>query len=36
MASIVKGDPKVSFSIATLSSRRGEHDSFLWIASLYP
>ena len=34
MATIVKGDPKVSFSITTTPRCRVEHYFFPWIASL--
>ena len=36
LATIVKGDPKVPFSIATTLRRKGGHYSFPWIAPLYP
>ena len=36
LATVVEGDSKAPFSIATTSRCRGGHNSFLWIASLYP
>ena len=36
LATIVKGDQKAPFSIATTLSCRGGHYSFPWIAPLYP
>ena len=35
-ATVVEGDPKPPFSIATTPRCRGECYSFPWIASLYP
>ena len=35
MATVVEGDPKGPFSIATTQRYRGGYYSFLWIASLY-
>ena len=36
LATIVEGDPKTPFSIATISKCQGGRYSFLWIAPLYP
>ena len=36
MATIVEGDPKAPFSIATTPSCKGRRYSFPWIAPLYP
>ena len=36
LATVVKVDSKVPFSIATTPKCRGGHFSFLWIAPLYP
>ena len=36
LATIVKGDLKAPFSIATTTRCKGGHYYFLWIASLYP
>ena len=36
MATVVEGDPKAPFSIATTLRCRGGHYSFSWIAPLYP
>ena len=36
LATVVGGDMKAPFSIATTSSCRGEHLSILWIAPFYP
>ena len=36
LATIVKGDQKAPFSIATIPRCRGGHYSFPWIAPLYP
>ena len=36
LATVVKGDQKAPFSIATTPRSRGGHHSFSWIASLYP
>ena len=36
LATVVEGDPKVPFSIATTPRCRGERHSFPWIAPLYP
>ena len=36
LATVVEGDPKAPFSIATTPSCRGGHYSFPWIAPLYP
>ena len=36
LATVVKGDQKAPFSIATTLRCRGGHYSFLWIALLYP
>ena len=36
LATIVEGDPKAPFSIATTSRCRGGRYSIPWIASLYP
>ena len=36
LATVVEGDQKASFSIATTSRWRREHKSFPWIAPLYP
>ena len=36
LATVVEGDPKAPFSIATTPRCRGGHYSFPWIASLYP
>ena len=36
LATLVKGDPKAPFSIATTPSCRGGRYSFPWIAPLYP
>ena len=35
MVTVVEGNPKASFSIATTPRCRGGHYSFLWIAPLY-
>ena len=35
LATLVKGDPKAPFSIATRAWCRGEHYSIPWIAPLY-
>ena len=35
-ATLVEGDPKAPFSIATTPRCRGGHCSFLWIAPFYP
>ena len=35
LATVVKGDPKASFSIATTPRSRGGRYSFPWIAALY-
>ena len=36
LVTLVKGDTKAPFSIATTPGCRGGHYSFLWIAPLYP
>ena len=36
LATIVEGDPKAPFSIATTTWCRGRHYFILWIAPLYP
>ena len=36
LATVVKGDPKVPFSVATTLRYRGGHYSFPWMAPLYP
>ena len=36
LVTIVEGDPKIPFSIATTWKCRGGHHSFPWIAPLYP
>ena len=36
LPTVVKGHTKAPFSIATTLRYRGEHYSFLWIASFYP
>ena len=36
LATVVEGDQKASFSIATTPSCRGRCYSFPWIAPLYP
>ena len=36
LATIVDGDPKALFSIATTSRSRGGRHSFPWITPLYP
>ena len=36
LATIVEGDPKAPFSIATTPKCRGGRYSFPWIAPLYP
>ena len=36
LATIVEGDPKAPFSIATTPSCRGGRYPFPWIAPLYP
>ena len=36
LVTIVEGDPKVSFSVATTPGCRGGRYFFLWIAPLYP
>ena len=36
LATVVEGDPKVPFSIATSPRCRGGRYSFSWIAPLYP
>ena len=36
LATLVDGDQKALFSIATTLKCRGGHYSFLWIALLYP
>ena len=36
LATLVKHDLKAPFSIATTLRCRGEHNSFPWIAPLYP
>ena len=36
LATVVKGDPKAPFSIATRPRRRGELYFFLWNTPLYP
>ena len=36
LATIVKGDPKAPFSIATTPRCRGGRSSIPWIAPLYP
>ena len=36
LVTIVEGDQKAPFSIATTLRCRGGHESFPWIASLYP
>ena len=36
LATLVKGDSKALFLIATTPRYRGEHYSFPWIALLYP
>ena len=36
LATIVKGDPKAPFSIATTPRCRGGRHSFPWISPLYP
>ena len=36
LATIVEGDPKAPFSIATTPRCRGGRYSFHWIAPLYP
>ena len=36
LATVVEGDPKAHFSIATTPKCRGGRNSFPWIAPLYP
>ena len=36
LATVVEGDQKAPFSIATTPRCRGGHYSFPWIAPLYP
>ena len=36
LATVVEGDPKAPFSIATIPRCRGGRYSFPWIAPLYP
>ena len=36
LSPLVEGDPKAPFSIATSPKCRGRHNSFPWIAPLYP
>ena len=36
LATVVQGDPKAPFSIATTPTYWGEHYSFPWITLLYP
>ena len=36
IVTVVKGDPKAPFSIATTPMCMGERNSFPWIASVYP
>ena len=36
LATLVEGDPKAPFSIATTARCKGGHNSFPWIAQLYP
>ena len=36
LVSVVEGDQKAPFSIATTPRCMGEHYPFPWIASLYP
>ena len=36
LATVVEGDPKAPFSIATTPRCKGGHYSFPWIAPLYP
>ena len=36
MATVVEGNPKAPFSIATTPRCRGGHYSFPWIDPLYP
>ena len=36
LATVVEGDPKAPFSIATTPSCEGGRYSFPWIAPLYP
>ena len=36
MASLVEGNPKIPFSIATTPRCTGGRNSFLWIALPYP
>ena len=36
LATVVEGDQKAAFSIATTPRCRGERYSFPWIAPLYP
>ena len=36
LATVVEGDPKAPFSLATTTRCRRGRYSFLWVASLYP
>ena len=36
LATLVEGDPKAPFSIATTPRSRGQRYSIPWIAQLYP
>ena len=36
LATVIEGDQKAPFSIATIPRCRGERYSFPWIAPLYP
>ena len=36
LATVVEGDLKAPFSIATIPRCRGRHNSFPWIVPLYP
>ena len=36
LVTVVEGDQKALFSIATTPRCRGGHNSFTWIVSLYP
>ena len=36
LVNIVEGDPKTPFSLAITPKYRGGHNSFPWIALLYP
>ena len=36
LATVIKGDPKAPFSVATTARCKGERCYFFWIAPLYP